>query len=178
MSDFISACFSRNLKVQMKSERRLPFRKYIYVRVASKDLDKVLPFLEEKFKEFDPSRAFSYSFLDERINRLYSAEDSLGKIAAIYSIMTIFIACLGLFGLSSFTAEQKTKEIGIRKVVGASISSIVFLLSKQFLILVATANLIAWPVAYFIMNYWLRNFQTQIRIDALSNCQPGRSIAL
>jgi putative ABC transport system permease protein len=148
-------------------EDRASFRKYVYVRVDTKDLDNVLPFLEEKFKEFDPSRAFSYSFLDERINRLYSAENLLGKIATVFSIMAIFVACLGLFGLSSFTAEQRTKEIGVRKVLGASIASIVLLLSKQFLILVVIANLLAWPVAYYIMNYWLSNFQTQIGIDAI-----------
>lgn len=148
-------------------ERRTRYRSYVYVRVDTKDLPNVLSFLEEKFKEFDPSRAFSYSFLDERINRLYSAENLLGKIAAIFSAMAIFVACLGLFGLSSFTAEQRTKEVGIRKVLGASIPSVVLLLSKQFLVLVAVANLLAWPVAYYIMNEWLSNFQSQTRIDAI-----------
>ncbi len=148
-------------------KRRAVYRSYVYVRVDTKDLHNVLPFVEKQFKEFDPARAFSYSFLDERINRLYLAVDLLGKIAAIFSTMAIFVACLGLFGLSSFTAEQRIKEIGIRKVLGASVPSIVFLLSKQFLSLVLVANVFAWPVAYYVMKYWLSNFQTQINIDAL-----------
>lgn len=105
------------------------------------------------------------SFLGEKINKLYSAEDSMGKVASVFSIMAIFVACLGLFGLSSFTAEQRTKEIGIRKVVGASITTIVLLLSKQFMILVTFANLIAWPAAYYLMDFWLDEFTTQIKID-------------
>ncbi|KAB2838201.1 MAG: FtsX-like permease family protein, partial [Melioribacteraceae bacterium] len=118
-------------------------------------------------KEFVPSRPFDYLFLDERIDNLYKAEDSLGKVATVFSFMAIFVACLGLFGLSSFTAEQRTKEIGIRKVVGASVGTIVILLSKQFLFLVVAANLIAFPVAYFVMKLWLSNFQTQIEIDLI-----------
>ncbi len=142
-------------------------RDYVYVRVDSKNLSNAISFVEEIFKEFVPSRAFSFSFLDERINRLYSAEDSLGKIATVFSIMAVLVGCLGLFGLTSFTAEQKTKEIGIRKVVGANVPAIVVLLSKQFLSLVVLANLISWPVAYYVMKKWLSNFTTQIEIGII-----------
>ncbi|OGU34340.1 MAG: hypothetical protein A2068_00940, partial [Ignavibacteria bacterium GWB2_35_6b] len=145
--------------------RRLFHMKYIYVRVNTENLDEVISSIEKTFKEIEPSRAFSYSFLDEKINSIYKAEDSLGKVATVFSMMAIFVACLGLFGLSSFTAEQRTKEIGIRKVVGASVGTIVMLLSKQFLILVAVANLIAWPAAYYVMSLWLSNFQSQTEID-------------
>lgn len=148
-------------------ERRLFHMKYVYVRVNARKMEEVIPFIEKTFNEIEHARAFSYSFLNEKINLLYNAEDSLGKVATVFSVMAIFVACLGLFGLSSFTAEQRTKEIGIRKVVGASVGTIVMLLSKQFLLLVAVANIIAWPVAYYLMNLWLSNFQTQTKIDLI-----------
>ncbi|OGU34789.1 MAG: hypothetical protein A2068_05980 [Ignavibacteria bacterium GWB2_35_6b] len=147
--------------------QRVFFRFMVYARINAKNYKSAISDIQNVFEDFVPSRPFSYSFLDEKINTLYNAEDSLGKVATVFSIMAIFVACLGLFGLSSFTAEQRTKEIGIRKVVGASVGTIVMLLSKQFLILVAVANLIAWPAAYYVMNIWLSNFQTQIEIDMI-----------
>ena len=153
--------------VQPNPRGRLFARSYIYVRVAPGNYESDIAEIEKVFNTFVPSRPFDYFFLDERINLLYSAEDSLGKVASVFSVMAIFVACLGLFGLSSFTAEQRTKEIGIRKVVGASVGTIVMLLSKQFLILVAVANLIAWPAAYYVMNLWLSNFQSQTEIDLI-----------
>lgn len=141
------------------------FRSFLYVRIKGNNYKSAIAEIENVFSDYVPGRPFEYFFLDERINSQYKAEDSLGKIATVFSFMAIFVACLGLFGLSSFTAEQRTKEIGIRKVVGASVSTIVFLLSKQFLLLVAVANLIAWPTAYYVMNYWLSDFQTRIEIS-------------
>jgi len=151
--------------MQPNPQGRLFARAFVYVRIKPEGFENAMADIENIFKEFVPSRPFDYLFLDERIDNLYKAEDSLGKVATVFSFMAIFVACLGLFGLSSFTAEQRTKEIGIRKVVGASVGTIVMLLSKQFLILVAVANLIAWPAAYYVMNLWLSNFQTQIKID-------------
>ena len=151
--------------MQPNTQGRLFARAYVYIRIKHEGFESALADIENIFKEYAPARPFDYLFLDERINTLYKAEDSLGKVATVFSTMAIFIACLGLFGLSSFTAEQRTKEIGIRKAVGASVGTIVMLLSKQFLILVAVANLIAWPAAYYVMNIWLSNFQTQTRID-------------
>jgi putative ABC transport system permease protein len=95
---------------------------------------------------------------------LYRAEERLGKIFSAFSFLAIFIACLGLFGLASFTAEQRTKEIGIRKVLGASVSNIIFLLSKEFTRWVIVANLIAWPVAYLAMRRWLESFAYRVGI--------------
>jgi putative ABC transport system permease protein len=108
-----------------------------------------------------------YSFFDENFEETYRAEIQSGKVFTIFAVLAIVIACLGLFGLAAFMAEQKTKEIGIRKVLGATIPNIVSMLSKEFLILVALANLIAWPAAYFIMNNWLEDFayRTEISID-------------
>lgn len=143
------------------------FRSFVYVRIKGNNYKPAIAGIESIFKDYVPGRPFEYYFLDEKINAQYKAEDSLGKIATVFSFMAIFVACLGLFGLSSFTAEQRTKEIGIRKVVGASVSTIVYLLSKQFLALVIFANLIAWPTAYYIMDYWLSDFQTRISIDLL-----------
>ena len=102
---------------------------------------------------------FDFTFMDDRLQSQYQAELQLGRIFATFAGLAIFIACLGLFGLASFTTEQRTKEIGIRKVLGASVSGIVGMLSKDFLKLVLVANIIAWPLAWYGMNQWLQNFE-------------------
>ncbi len=107
---------------------------------------------------------FSYSFLDDRFQDTYKAEQNIAHILGIFSGLTIFVACLGLFGLATFTAEQRTKEIGIRKVLGANTASVVALLSKDFLRLVAVAFLIAAPLAWWAMNRWLQDFAYRITI--------------
>ena len=105
-----------------------------------------------------------YSFADEEFDKHYKAEDRLSSVIGYFSIFAILIACLGLLGLTAFTAEQRTKEIGIRKVLGASVMGIILLISKSFLKLVLLANFIAWPLAYFMMNEWLTNFAYHIDI--------------
>ena len=107
----------------------------------------------------------AYSFLDERFNNTYKAEQKIGMILGIFAGLTIFVACLGLFGLARFTAEQRTKEIGIRKVLGSSVTGIVNLLSLDFLKLVLIAFIIASPIAWFIMNKWLQDFAYRINIQ-------------
>lgn len=146
------------LLIRPIAEKRFAFRKFVYVRFETKELKSVISFLEKIYKEFDPVRTFSYSFLNERINKLYATENSLAKIAGLFSIMAIFVACLGLYGLTSFAVEQRTKEIGIRKVLGATLSGILMLFSKEYLKLVIVANLISWPISYYIMNIWLNDF--------------------
>ena len=146
---------------------RLPYMKFIYVRTDTKNLKSVIQFLEKNYKEIDPDRSFSYSFLNEKINKLYNSENSLSELTMIFAFIAIFVACLGLYGLTSSTVEQRTKEIGIRKVIGAKVSGIVFLISKQLLFLVAVANILAWPIAYYLMNYWLNDFQSKIVIDII-----------
>lgn len=106
-----------------------------------------------------------YSFLDDDFDRLYRSERQRGKVFLGFSILAISIACLGLFGLASFTTEQRTKEIGIRKVLGASVGNIVRLFSFEFIKLVLLANLIAWPAAYFFMHKWLGNFAYRASIN-------------
>jgi putative ABC transport system permease protein len=136
----------------------------ILVRIRPGDVQETLAFMKKKWEAFVPARPFQYYFLDEGIDRLYRREQRLGRIFGTFSLLTVFVACLGLFGLASFTAEQRTKEIGIRKVLGASVSGLVLLLSKEFMALVALANLIAWPIAYYAMNRWLQGFAYRIEL--------------
>ena len=111
------------------------------------------------------SHPFSYTFLDEEFNKQYSEDQRTGKISLIFSILAIFIACLGLFGLASYTAVKRTKEIGVRKVLGSSIQSIVLLLSKDLLKPVLLGSLIAIPVGYYVMSKWLESFAYRINIQ-------------
>jgi putative ABC transport system permease protein len=123
--------------------------------------------IETDFQKYAPEYPFNFEFLDEAFNIQYSSEMELKKLLNLFSLLSIFVACLGLFGLAAFTAEQKTKEIGIRKVFGASVSVIVIMLSKEFTKWVLIANVIAWPVAYIFMNKWLQNFayRTSIGVE-------------
>jgi putative ABC transport system permease protein len=117
-----------------------------------------ISFLHSKWDEFAPGQPFEYAFYDEEFNAEYKAEEKVGEIFGIFAGLAIFIACLGLFGLAAFTAEQRTKEVGIRKVLGASISSIILLLSKEFMKLVLIAFVITVPLAWFAMDAWLQDF--------------------
>lgn len=132
--------------------------RYLVLRINPNRVSETLQALQQKWQQFDARHPFEYSFVDENLNRLYQTEMRLGRIFAIFSALAIFIACLGLFGLASFTTEQRTKEIGIRKVLGASVSGIVALLSRDFLKLVLLANGIAWPLAWWGMRQWLQDF--------------------
>jgi putative ABC transport system permease protein len=134
----------------------------ICVKISSDNVIHTMSLLKEKWKELFPRRSFDYFFLDDFFDSQYRAEEKLGYSVLCFSLLAIFIGCLGLFGLASFTAEQRTKEIGIRKVLGASVSRIVGHLSKEFMLLVVMANIIAWPVAWFAMSKWLQNFTYRI----------------
>jgi putative ABC transport system permease protein len=135
------------------------------VRVRPGDLPKTLGFLEGRWREFTNSQPFEYIFFDDQFDMLYKAEVQAGKVITAFACLAVFIACLGLLGLASFTASQRTKEIGIRKVLGATTSGILVLLNKDFVKRVLVANLIAWPLAYYAMNKWLQNFAYRIRIN-------------
>ncbi len=134
------------------------------VKVKTTDIPGVLGTMKKKWDGFTTESPFSYSFLDDRFNNTYKEEQTVGSIMGIFAGLTIFVACLGLFGLATFTAEQRTKEIGIRKVLGANVTGLVSLLSKDFLKLVAIAFLIASPVAWYFMNKWLQDFAYRIDI--------------
>ena len=134
----------------------------ISFRIKTEDVSGFIRILESKWGEFLPNQPFEYSFLDERFDRMYQAEQRIGKIFGVFAALAVLIGCLGLFGLAAFTAEQRTKEIGIRKVLGASVPNITRLLLREFVLLVGAANLIAWPIAYFVMRRWLQDFAYRI----------------
>ena len=121
--------------------------------------------LENNWKKFAPNTPFDYSFLDDEFDALYRSEQRMGTVFGIFTFLSIFVACLGLFGLSIYTAERRKKEIGVRKVLGASVQSVVALLSKDFLKLVFISAIIAFPVAWFAMNKWLEDFAYRITIS-------------
>jgi putative ABC transport system permease protein len=140
------------------------FFEYISIRITPDNFPATLAFIKKKWKEWAPGLPFDYFFLDSDFDRFYRAEEREGRVFCGFSFLAIFIACLGLFGLASFTAEQRTKEIGIRKVLGATVPSIVTQLIKEFTKWVLIANFIAWPVGYFAMSRWLENFAYRTRI--------------
>jgi predicted permease len=136
----------------------------LLVRTQPGQTDKALASLERLAKQHNPAYPFAYEFADDSFEKQYKSETLIGKLANCFAVLAIFIACLGLFGLAMFTAEQRTKEIGVRKVLGASVTSIVALLSKDFLRLVFIAILIASPVAWYLMRQWLDDFKYRIDI--------------
>jgi len=136
------------------------------VRVRPENFSGMLKFLENKWQQFDPKHPFDYTLFDEQFARLHQAETRMGELLRYVSILAILIACLGLFGLAAFTAEQRTKEIGVRKVLGASVGSIVMLLSKDFTRLVLIGFIIAAPLAYYAMHRWLQDFVYRTEIGA------------
>jgi putative ABC transport system permease protein len=135
------------------------------VKAKTKDIAGLLKDMDKSWVSFKAAAPFTYSFLDERFKETYEAEQKIALILAISAGLTIFVACLGLFGLATFTAEQRTKEIGVRKVLGATVTSIVALLSRDFLKLVLIANVLALPLAWWIMNQWLQEFAYRINIS-------------
>lgn len=137
----------------------------ISVKIAGTDMKQGMEHLERIWKEFLPKRPFSYTFLSDNYRKLYDDEQKQGQLFTIFSGLAIFIACLGLFGLATFNTLQRVKEIGIRKVLGASVPSILTLLSKEIVVLILLANLLAWPLAWFFMNKWLDSFAYHIDMD-------------
>ncbi len=136
----------------------------ISIKISGNNIPAALSHIEATWKKFLPETPYDFTFLDERFADLYKAEQQQGSIFTIFSFIAIFIACLGLFGLSAFTITQRIKEIGIRKVLGASITSIVTLLSKDFMKLVIIASVIAFPIAWYAMHNWLQDFAYRISI--------------
>lgn len=137
----------------------------IILKVNPTDISGLLATLQQKWQQLMPDAPFTYSFLDERFANTYRAEQNTGLILGLFSGLTIFIACLGLFGLAMFTAEQRQKEIGVRKVLGASVMSVVALLSADFLKLVGIALVLAIPIAWYAMSVWLQDFAYRIELD-------------
>ena len=135
------------------------------IKLVSNHLDSTIAAIKKKFDAVFPGNIFNYYFLDEKFNSQYSSDQLFGKVFGIFSGIAIFVACLGVLGLSFFTALRRTKEIGIRKVLGASVASIVIMLSEEFIILVLIAILIASPIAWFVMHNWLQSFDIRINMS-------------
>ena len=131
---------------------------FLLVKISSQVTSGVLSELQKTWQSMSGGLPFEFTFLDEKVNNLYQNDNRAGRIVTLFSCLAIFVSCLGLFGLAAFVAEQRTKEIGVRKVLGAPLSNIMWLLTGQFVKWVIVANLIAWPVGYFIMNRWLEGF--------------------
>ena len=139
----------------------------LVLRIRPENTAQTLSFLETQWKRFVPDAPFRYMFLDEIIQRYYFNERLTGKMLGVFSLLAIFVACLGLFGLAAFMVQSRTKEIGVRKVLGASTSHLVMLLSREFMLLILLANLIAWPIAYYLMRDWLSGFAYQTDLNVL-----------
>jgi putative ABC transport system permease protein len=135
---------------------------FIVARITPFEVSSTLRYLETVWTEQFPNREFNYYFVDDNFRQQYPEEDKMQTIYLFFGTMAIFVACLGLYGLASFAIEQRTKEIGIRKVLGASVPTIALNLSKDFLRLVLLANILAWPLAFYVMNNWLDNFAYRI----------------
>jgi putative ABC transport system permease protein len=138
---------------------------YIFVRIRPGDIPSAVKWLEQTWMKVAPHLPFTYNFLDDEFDKLYVDVENLGTLLKYFTILAGFIAGLGLFALSSFAAEKRTKEIGIRKVLGSSVGNILFLLNKDFLALVLAANVVAWPISWIVMNKWLQNFPYRVSLS-------------
>ncbi|NQT80793.1 MAG: ABC transporter permease [Candidatus Aminicenantes bacterium] len=147
--------------------RRYSSLKYVFIKIAPENIPDTLRYIKETSESYAPGYPYEYSFLDQGIGNLYQTEQKLGRIFGYFAFIAIFVSCLGIFGLASFTAEKRTKEIGIRKVLGASVSSIVLLLSKEFSRWILLANIIAWPIGWYVMHKWLENFAYRTGLNPL-----------
>ena len=146
---------------------------WVAVRLAPGDLRTQLAALESVWKQFLPGRPFKYQFFDEVLDAYYQSEITLQKVCGVFSALSIFISCLGMLGLIAFATQQRTKEIGIRKVLGASEGNIILLLTRNFLWLTVIANVIGWPVAYYLMSSWLNDFAYRIELGPLMFIATG-----
>jgi len=150
-------------------------RPFLLVKVDSARIYEVLSFVRETWESVSAGLPFEFSFMDDRINGLYQNDNRAGRIVTLFSFLAIFVSCLGLFGLAAFITEQRTKEIGVRKVLGARLPQIVWLLTGQFVKWVIIANLIAWPVGYWVMNRWLQGFAFRTNMSAVIFVVSGLS---
>jgi putative ABC transport system permease protein len=145
----------------------------LYVRVAKGKTAEGLAYLNQVYSRFDKTNPVEYHFLDANFAKQYQAEEKQARVSLVFTMLAVLIACLGLFGLASFTAEQRTKEIGIRKVLGASINNIVRMLSSEFLKLVLVATCIAFPIAWWSINRWLEGFAYHLTVGWWMLIVPG-----
>jgi putative ABC transport system permease protein len=158
----------KSLRYPLEPIRFMPaYSKFsdISVKISSEDVPGTVAAIKQKYDAFFPGNLFDYFFLDENYNRQYQNEQLFAKAFGIFAALAIFVACLGLFGLAMFSAIQRTKEIGVRKVLGASVNNILVLLSKDFVKLVIISCVIAFPLAWWVMDSWLQDFSYRIAIS-------------
>ncbi|MEJ2636780.1 MAG: ABC transporter permease [Calditrichia bacterium] len=161
VNDFHYASLHKKIEPLLLGFQNLD-RTYISVRIHPQRVPETVDYIKKTWDKYIPYKPFEYFFFDQDYDLLYKAEQTTAKLFTVFSVLAIFIACLGLFGLASFTTEKRTKEIGIRKAMGAPVSKIVLLLTKEFTRWVLVANIIAWPAAWYFMNQWLQNFAYRI----------------
>jgi putative ABC transport system permease protein len=137
----------------------------VAVKLKTTDMKSTIAYITNVWNQFSPGYPLDYKFMDESYGAMYKSEEKLASLLWIFTMMAIFVGCMGLFGLAAFSAEQRTKEIGIRKVLGATMFNIMGLLSKRFVILILVASVIAFPVAWWAMNKWLQDFPYRITIS-------------
>jgi putative ABC transport system permease protein len=145
----------------------------MFARVGSEGIAETIHAIERIYKKWAPGYPFEYRFLDERVSSLYDLERRAGRITVYFSLLTVIIACIGLLGLASFMAEQRQKEIGIRKVLGASVRQMVVMLIKEFVKCIIIANILAWPIAYIAMNDLLEDYAYHIEMGITSFLLAG-----
>jgi putative ABC transport system permease protein len=141
------------------------FLNYVAVKINSDNIPETLAYVKHIFARFAPDFPFDYQFVDQVFDQLYRTETRLKEIFNYFTLFAIFISCLGLFGLSSFLSGQRTKEVGIRKVLGASILQVIFLQTKEFTKWILIANLVAWPASYYALHLWFQNYAYHISLS-------------
>ncbi len=168
VKDFHYQSLHQTIKPLVIEYNRNRFGQLIGLNIHPENYQESISFVREQWDVFVKDQPLDYSFLEDELASKYADDRKTGTIFTIFSILAIFVSCLGLFGLASYTAEQRTKEIGIRKVMGASVSIILHLLSKELIILISISTLISWPAAYFFMKNWLQNFAFKINPGLLT----------
>jgi putative ABC transport system permease protein len=146
---------------------------WVFIKTTEESMPAVMRFAEQEWRRINPGHPFEYTFVDRNNDMMYQSETKLSRLFSIFTAITIYIACLGLFGLASFTVIQRTKEIGMRKVLGASVSGIIVILSKEYVKWVVIANVFAWPLAYYFIRRWLEGFAYHINLNILAFLVSG-----
>jgi putative ABC transport system permease protein len=175
--DFHYRSLHHKIEPLLLTMNKYPMSK-LSIRINADNIPSVMSNLESKWKALTPGLPFSYSFLDQDYDRLYEADAKLGKVTAVFSTLAIFVGCLGLLGLTSFSVESRVKEIGIRKVLGATTGNVVYVISNEFIKLILIAFLIAVPITYYMFTQWLNNFTTHITIGPSTFIIAGVAVLL
>ena len=162
MKDFHFASFRQNIDPLVFVYQPADRLNFITIKLHTKNIENTLDLLKKQWRSISPGPPFEYFFIDEYFARLHQSERKISRLLTLFSLIAITMACLGLFGLASFAIQQRTKEIGIRRILGATITNIIILFSKEYMKLVSIASLIAWPVAYYAIDIWLQNFSYRI----------------